>query len=227
MRIFIASLILLTTVYTVAQESAEQKLSDFESLIVQGRFTVDIKQSDDMRSVAVKHSPEVDLDKLSYTYTGKKLTIKYSGSLLNDVDLHLTLYVKKFSYIEAKQGAEVRVDKKFDFKDQPLTLKADSGGKLSVNIEAPWVVAEITKGGSIRVTGKTEVFTAEIKTGGTIGAAHLESETVNAKISLGGEIICYPLKHLDAQVTSGGTISYKGKPSVDQKIRLGGTIESI
>lgn len=223
-------LLLLISIHSLAifsQQTAEQKLAEFDELIVQGRFTVDIKYSDEMKAVAVAHSKEVDLDNLSYSYTNKELKIKYSGSLLDDVDLNITIYTNSFLYLEAKQGSEIRVDKTFDFKNNPISLKSDAGGKISIELSVPAVTAEITKGGSIRLTGRTELLDATVKTGGTIGASHLEATNVNAKVSFGGEIICHAEKVLDAQVTSGGTISYKGKPNVKEKIRLGGTIEAL
>lgn len=227
MKYLLFFLTFFSSIAFFAQQTAEQKLADFDELIVQGRFTVDIKYSDEMKAVATVHGDEVDLDNLSYTYTNKTLKIKYSGSLLDDVDLNITIYANNLIYIEAKQGSEIRVDKAFDFKNKPISLKSDAGGKISVKFNVPAVTAEITKGGSIRMTGETEQLNATVKTGGTIGAANLKASNVTAKVSFGGEIICNAGKELDAQVTSGGTINYKGKPKLKEKIRLGGTIEAL
>lgn len=210
-----------------SQKTAEQNLADFDKLTVQGRFTVDFKYSDEMKAVAVVHGDEVDLSSLSYTYVENTLKIKYSGSLLEDVDLNITIYANNLLSLEAKQGAEIRVDDDFDFKGNPISLKSDAGGKILIKLDVPAITAEITKGGSIRMTGKTKQLNATVKTGGTIGAVNLKASNITAKISFGGEIICNAAKLLDAQVTSGGTISYKGKPKVIEKIRLGGTIEQL
>lgn len=227
MKYLILLFTLLNSLSHLAQQTAEQKLADFDELIIQGRFTVDIKYSDEMKAVAAVHSEEVDLDNLTYTYTNKTLRIKYSGSLLDDVDLNITIYANNILYLEAKQGAEIRVKDDFDFKNNPISLKSDAGGKILVKVSVPAVTAEITKGGSIRLSGRTELLDATVKTGGTIGAVNLKANNVNAKVSFGGEIICSASKSLDAQITSGGTISYKGEPTVKEKIRLGGTIEAL
>ncbi|MEX2484672.1 MAG: DUF2807 domain-containing protein [Brumimicrobium sp.] len=211
----------------LSQETTEQKLSSFEELIIQGRFTVDIEYSSEMKAVAVEHSKEVDIENLSYTYSNKSLKIKYSGSLLDDVDLNITLYIPSFKYLEARNGTEIRVDKKFDFQNNNIGVKSVSGGKIAIHANTPRINAEISKGGSIRLSGVTEHLKAEVKTGGTIGAANLDAKKVDAKISFGGEIICKASEELDAQVTSGGTISYEGEPKVKEKIRLGGTIEQL
>src|SRR5690554_7896355 len=90
---------------------------------------------------------------------------------------------------------------------------------LIENINAPTVKAEITKGGSIRITGKTELFEPTVKTGGTIAAVRLKSKEVIANITFGGEIICGPTKILNAKVTSGGTINYTGNPDIRSEER--------
>jgi hypothetical protein len=227
MKYLVLLIVAFNSLTFLAQETAEQKLSEFDELVIQGRFTVDIKYSSEMKAVAVVHSDEVDLDNLSYTYTNKELKIKYSGSLLDDVDLNITLYINNILYLEAKQGTEIRVDKEFDFKNNAISLKSDAGGKISVKLDVPSVIAEITKGGSIKLSGKTEQLNATVRTGGTIGAANLKANSVTAKVSFGGEIICNVDEILDAQVTSGGTINYKGEPKITEKVRLGGTIEAL
>lgn len=227
MKYLLLLLLSLSTLSLLAQKTAEQRLADFDELIIQGRFTVDVKYSNKMKAVAVVHSEEVDLDNLTYSYTNKTLKIKYSGSLLDDVDLNITIYANNILYLEAKQGAEIRVEDDFDFKNNPVSLKSDAGGKILIDVSVPAVTAEITKGGSIRITGRTELLDATVKTGGTIGAVNLDASNVNAKISFGGEIICSASKTLEAEITSGGTINYKGEPTVKEKIRLGGTIEKL
>jgi hypothetical protein len=227
MKYLVLLIVALNSLTFLAQEAVEQKLAEFDELVIQGRFTVNIKYSSEMKAVAVVHSDEVDLDNLTYTYKNKTLKIKYSGSLLDDVDLNITLYVNNLLYLEAKQGAEIRIDKGFDFKNNPISLKSDAGGKILVKLDVPAVTAEITKGGSIKLSGKTEQLNATVRTGGTIGAVNLKASSVAAKISFGGEIICNVDEILDAQVTSGGTINYKGEPKVTEKVRLGGTIEAL
>lgn len=212
----------------LSQDITAYELSTFEELIVIGNFTVEIVQSDKKEAIVKEHSEEVDLNNLSFSYTKSTLTIKYSGSFVESIDIHLVLYYPAaLPRIEARRGAEIRVNQAGSF-DSSVSYKADSGSKLLIeNISAPLVKAEITKGGSIRLTGKTEIFEPTVKTGGTIGAARLNSKEVNASITFGGEIICAPDKLINAKVTSGGTISYSGNPKVTQKITLGGTIEKI
>src|SRR5690606_17670556 len=125
------------------------------------------------------------------------------------------------------RGAEIRINEAGDFESS-VSYKVDYGSKMLIeNITDPTVKAEITKGGSIRLTGKTELFEPTEKMAGTIAAVHLKAKEGIANITFGGEIICGPTKILNAKVTSGGTINYNGNPDITQKITLGGTIEKI
>jgi len=222
----ISSFFIVSTV--LSEEATTYELSKFEELVVIGNFTIEIVQSDRKEATVSKHSEKVDLKNLSFSYTNKVLTIKYSGSFVETIDIHLIMYYPTpIKSIEARRGAEIRVNEAGEF-DSTVSYKADSGSKMLIeNINAPLVKAEITKGGSIRLTGKADIFEPTVKTGGTIAAVNLKTEEVTASITLGGEIICAPTKSLNAKVTSGGTINYTGKPEVTQKITLGGTIEKI
>lgn len=224
--LMITSLFFIHT--AIGKETTAYELSNFESLVVIGNFPVEVVQSDRKEAIVNKHSDKVDLNNLSFSYTNKVLTIKYSGSFVETVDLHIIIYTPSpIANVEARRGAEIRINEAGDFESS-VSYKVDSGSKMLIeNINAPTVKAEITKGGSIRITGKTELFEPTVKTGGTIAAVRLKSKEVIANITFGGEIICGPTKILNAKVTSGGTINYTGNPDITQKITLGGTIEKI
>src|SRR5690554_1359062 len=214
--------------FALSEETVAYELSKFDELVIIGNFPVEIVQSDRKEAIVNKHSDEVDLKNLSFSYSNNKLTIKYSGSFVETIDIHLVLYYPTpIPSVEARRGAEIRIKEAGEF-DSSVSYKADSGSKMLIeNIKATLVKAEITKGGSIRLTGETEFFEPTVKTGGTIAAVHLKSNEVDAAVTFGGEIICAPIKKINAKVTSGGTISYTGKPEVNQKVTLGGTIEKI
>lgn len=228
MRYILFFVLLVTSFNLFAQRTKEYDLMKFDKLIIQGRYTAEIHYGDSAKIEAVAHEGDINFDDLSLTYSDESLTIKCRGSLIEDINLNLIITLPKLNYLEAKQGCEIRVDKNFNFNRKPVHLFSDSGGKISLTgIDAPWVKAEISKGGSIKISGTTSLFDASVRAGGTIGAAKLKAKKVTAEVKLGGEIICFPQEKLDASVTSGGTIDYKGSPKVSQQIRLGGNINNI
>jgi hypothetical protein len=211
---------------TFSQKTTVYDLSNFEQIIVIGNFPVEIIQSD-RKEVIIKND-KANLDKLSFSYTKKTLTIKYNGSFVEEIGIELTLFHQGLiTLVEARRGAQIKLKDAGEFSST-VSYKADSGGKIVVdNILAPLVKAEVTKGGSISINGETPIFEPTVKTGGTIASVRLKSQEVNANITFGGEIICAPIKLLNANVTSGGIINYTGNPKVTEKITFGGTIEKI
>lgn len=229
MKFFLVLFSILTLFSSVyGQEITAFELSNFERLVVIGNFPVEVIQSDKKEATVNKKGDKVNLDNLSFSYTQKTLTIKYSGSFVEGVGIELTLYHPGLiNTIEARRGTQIKVRNAGIFAST-TSYKADSGGKLEIdNVQAPLVKAEVSKGSSISINGETPIFEPTIKTGGTIASVRLISQEVNANITFGGEIICAPIQILKANVTSGGTISYVGNPDVTQKITLGGTIERI
>ncbi|WP_107037831.1 GIN domain-containing protein [Brumimicrobium mesophilum] len=210
------------------QDATAYDLANFDQLIVIGNFPVEIINSDRKEAIVDKKDSKANLDNLSFSYSQKVLTIKYSGSFVEDVGVSLKLYhTGLISTVEARRGAQIKINDAGTFYST-VSYKADSGGKLTIDdVISPLVKAQVTKGGSISITGETPIFEPNIKTGGTIAAVRLKSKEVNAYITFGGEIICAPIEILNANVTSGGTINYTGNPKLTEKITLGGTIEKI
>jgi hypothetical protein len=217
----------IVQLFTFSQESKTYDLSSFEELIVIGNFPVKYVKSDRKEAIVSIQDSTVELDNLSFSYSNDELTIKYSGSFVDDIDIAITMYAPKPRIIEARRGTEIRFEDAGKY-DEILTLKCRSGGKILIkNVEATDISAEVKKGGSIRIVGKTEVFHSTIKTGGEIAAVYLKAQEVEATVKFGGEILCAPKKRINATVISGGTINYTGDPEVSQKIRLGGNIAKI
>lgn len=222
-------IISLFTGLAFSQETINKPLSEFSEIAIVGRYTAEIFQGDEFKVTYTLGNKEVENEKLEFSFKNDRLTIQYSGGALNDIDLHLKITVPQLTYIEAKHGVQIRVSKNFEFTKKGIEFQSYSGGKILATCnKSNWVKASVNQGGSIRIKGKTLSAEYSVKTGGTIGAANLKANKVDASVTMGGEIICHAEELINAKVTSGGTINYKGDPKkVNEKTRLGGTIEKI
>lgn len=217
----------LTQFIVSSQETKTIRLADFTEISVFGRFTVDIKYGEEPFANMIIGFDDVDPDKVQFNYSGKKLTIKYIASVISDKDLNIVIFVPNLFKINARSGAQIRVDKSFVLNNSTVTLTSASGGKIQASVETPWLTAAVSQGGSISIQGSAIQFDATVKTGGTIGSVSLVAKKVDAQINLGGEIICYAEEILKARVSGGGTISYLGPAEVTESIKFGGTIEKM
>jgi hypothetical protein len=66
-----------------------------------------------------------------------------------------------------------------------------------------------------------------VATPGTLSAFDLESDKVKITVSSGGQAKIYVEEELDAQASSKGFISYKGKPSKINRNATSGGIISV
>lgn len=221
------NLIILSTVLLsfIAFGSTKQ-IGAFSELVVNSRISIELIQSDNF-SLEITENEEVDLNKLSLNYKGEVLSINYSGNLIKGLPVKLKLYCSNLRSIKANSGSEISMSNDFIVTGNRVKYTAFAGGKLNVHSNCKYTTVEVKQGGSVTVEGNTENLIAKVTTGGLIATSFLNAQDVMAEVNLGGEIICYALKSLDAKVTSGGTISYAGNPEVTKKIVLGGTIENV
>lgn len=217
----------LTPFIVSSQETKTIRLADFTEISVYGRFTVDIKYGEEPFANMTIGYDDVNPDKVQFNYSGKKLTIKYIASVISDKDLNITIYAPTIHKVDARSGAQIRVDKSFILSNSTISLSSASGGKIKASVDTHWLEATVSQGGSVSVQGNANLFDAKVKTGGTIGSVSLVAKKVDAQINLGGEIICYAEEILKASVSGGGTISYTGPAEVTESIKLGGTIEKM
>ncbi|MEO9257271.1 MAG: DUF2807 domain-containing protein [Crocinitomicaceae bacterium] len=211
-----------------SQEFWSKKLSEFSTISIQGRMQVVLASGDEYKVEANIHGDNVDIDKLVFIYKDSKLSVRYQGGAFADVDLILTFYLPKSVDIEVKEGVELRMKDGYVLKKDKLMITAFAGGKIAATVASEKVTAEIHQGGSIRLSGSTTDLDCHVFTGGTIATISLKAKNVTASVAMGGEIITTAEDNLDAKVTSGGTISYKGEPKKKtEKITLGGKIEKL
>lgn len=219
---------LITAFFSSSKDVYEKKIVGFTAIEVIGRFTIDLEQGEDFMIKYFVDDPEIDTSDISFKLENDLLIIRYSGGLAKHVDLHFEVTMPNVKSVHCKNGAELKTKKAFQLNKEKISLTARNGGKMFVQFdETEKLFAKISQGGAIRVVGTSASSIYEVYTGGSIAAINNETKKVSAKINFGGDIICAVSERLDAQITSGGTISYQGDPKVDEKIRIAGNIEKL
>lgn len=220
-------LLLLTSFLTLNASAQDRQLLAFKTISVQGRMHVDIVPGTAYHMETIAQSTDIDLNKLSLTYKGEQLVIKYSGGSLKNLQLNLVVHVPELSGIEARQGAMIKVDPKLSLKGAKVYLRAFAGSTIYADVNADWAEFRIDQGGDIFATGTIGQLESRVTTGGNIYAAKIQCKRASAEIKFGGYIDVNTTDALEATVTSGGTIRYKGSGQVIEKISLGGKIEKM
>lgn len=94
-----------------------------------------------------------------------------------------------------------------------LTVKLDGSGDMGVrNIKGTKVNAQLQGSGDIELSGNTQFAILDVNNSGTINASNLCSQVVNASVNGSGNITCYPVNEVTANVNGSGDVQYKGTP---------------
>jgi len=74
-------------------------------------------------------------------------------------------------------------------------------------------MVDISSAGEVVLEGKSTKLEVEVSSGGELDAYKLESESVSASASSGGDAKFSVSKDLEAHASSGADIRYRGNPS--------------
>ncbi|MBK9191059.1 MAG: DUF2807 domain-containing protein [Crocinitomicaceae bacterium] len=223
--IVLASLLISTFTASFAGE-IDKALDPFTTVVITGNYRITMVESTEEKIHVVNNDVNITDDKIIIEVNGGVLDIKIKGDTYKERDMDFTIYYKSVSHIEAKRGARVTLQN--TLKGEVIIFNCSMGGHVKGNIEAGTAKLKISNDGLINVTGTAKFAEMEVSTGGTLHAVELITETCVAKVTAGGSIKLNATVKLDASVTSGGNISYKGNPATfEESVKIGGTISKM
>ena len=138
------------------------------------------------------------------------VTVQYSGTLE-------AINVSSGAHLEAKNAVEAT----------NLELGGSSGGMMELKVRAKSLEIGASSGGILSIEGSTDDLEVDVSSGGMFKAYDLSSLKAEADASSGGVANFTVTEELTAEASSGGTISYMGKPkSVNIDSGFSGSIKS-
>ena len=202
------------------------KVDHFTTVNALGNFTVTLIKSDVEKVSVLNDDEELKDEKILVEVDGSELKIKIKNDAYKERELEVIVYYKSLTEIHSKRG--IRLTVKETLEADQITLNSYSGGKIKAKVMCETLKCSISKGGSIRVEGQSSIAEYKISAGGTIASVNNKADKILAKVSMGGEVICSANGKLDVEISSGGTVSYKGDPTeYSEKITLGGKVEKL
>lgn len=161
-------------------------------------------------------------NQLELTQVSDVLRLKMTGSyIMQGNKVEVTLYSSKVSSIIARKGAKIIQDKG-RIKDSSISLSANEGGRIEVDVQAVTVKAAATAGGYIEVKGTGISQDIDVAFGGNYFAKNLKSESAIVNVSGGGRAVVNVSKKIDAETRAGGFIEVYGNPKDRKQRKLAG-----
>ena len=196
-----------------------RNVGEFSSMKVYDKITVIIipsnenkveSESDDSSVETVNRNGELRIKMMpAKIFQGDQVTVK--------------VYYKNLNDIQASQGSSVSSNE--TWKANMLTLTANEGSRINLEIETGKLNVKTNSGGEVVVTGQADHQDIIVNSGGKFKGQNLESQSATVTSNAGGLAEVYATESVDAKTRAGGVIDVYGDPD-DRKFKnvIGGKI---
>jgi hypothetical protein len=220
-----ALFLILSPVIAHAQYIRANQLEPFTKIAVFGNFDIEIikgekdsirleSEADILGNVKIKNEDKVL--KLSAT---DKLFSKYHN-------LKVKLIYRELVGIQLSGGSELQSS--LPIQANSMEIAARSGATVNLKGDLMNLKINVDEGATITLEGKGRNSSIECGTGGIFNAYDFTCDSMIVKTNMGGIAKVAATKMLDASVSAGGQISYRGEPTIKkEKTFLGGSIEKV
>jgi hypothetical protein len=222
MRKFIFLGLFFASIITFAQNSITKSLGSFTTLKVYNGIDVELVKSDKFNAVVTgEKSSKVKFKAINDTL---KIILSFPETTAEGKAKITLYYANDLAVIDANEGAVITSKK---IKQQKVEVKAQEGAFINMVIDVKHLKVKSTSASVIKLSGKTKNQTVKVDLGANYHGFNVAVSSMNIiRAGSGAKAEVQSGEVLDAKVSFGGSIFYKGTPEVlkDKKV-IGGVIE--
>ena len=207
-----------------SQKTEERTLASFDKLKVSSEVKVYLtKGNEEKVKIVVKGIELYDVETI---VSGKTLEIELKRGIYVDVIVELFLTYTEIREISVSSSGRVSLQN--PISGDKMVLNASSNGELVAELNLKTVDIRVGQGAVVRVNGKTGSIDAKVSTGGILSAFDIQSDSTYVNVNSAGNAKVNALMLLDANVRTGGTLTYKGNPAIRNiKTGIGATVNVL
>jgi hypothetical protein len=158
--------------------------------------------------------------------SGGKLSIRVKENVqLND--FKLTVEVAMVSLHELATTSAGSIEGRNKIQTGEAYLNLSSAGSIRLEIEAQRLYTNLSSAGNLYLTGEAEYHESSVSSAGSLYATDLATETTRISISSAGNGNVNVSKNLYANLSSLGSLYYKGNPQVYSSVSSVGRIVQL
>ena len=212
----------LMSVLASAQTTITKSLGEFSTIKVYNGIDVElIKSTENKITVTGEKAEKVTIKNKNNTL---KISLKFPETTADGkvkVKLNYTTILK---IIDANEGATITGK---GIKQTQIEIKAQEGAFINMVIDVKHLKVKSSSGAVIKLSGSTKNQNVNADLGGMYhGYKLMVSDLNHVRAGSGSKVEVQAGETLDAKVSFGGSIFYKGKPEVfKNKKVIGGVIE--
>lgn len=223
-RIVIITGFILVNYFTYSQQTEERKLSSFDKVNVLSEVNVYMNKGTEENVKVSAYG--IDLAEVETIINGKTLQIQLTRGVQKNAKIDIYVTYKEVRDLSVAAAGKISVQD--TLKGDKVVLNAITNGEIDSELNLKTVDINIGQGGVVRLTGKVGSIDAKLSTGGILSAIDLQSDSTYVKVSSTGNAKVTANSLLDADVKTGGNLTYAGKPSQKNiKKGFGTTVTSI
>ena len=216
----------LTSLSLVSQSKISKNLGDYSELKVYNGIEVELIKSDKQAlEITGEKSERVRVKNVDNTLKlSMKFSVKPSENAADGKVLIKLYYNKKIDIIDANEGATITGK---DFNQEKLEVNAQERAFINLTSSVKTLHVRTSSGGIVKLSGTADNQEVDVDLYGTYHGFNMKvsgNSTVKAGTGAKAEILAGTT--LNAKVSFGGSIFYKGNPEVikDKKV-IGGIIQ--
>lgn len=223
MKKFFIYITLFLTTSLVAQSSITKTLGDYAILKVYNGIEVELVKSDKQELVITGEKAKKVIVKNVRNIL--KIYLGFPEALANGKAKVVLYYNKEIAVIDANEGAIITGK---EIKQPKVEIKSQEGAFINLVVNTNHLTVKSVSAGVIKLSGQAKNQNIEVNNGGIYHGYQLKVSNISIiRAALGGKAEVVAGETLDAKISFGGTIFYKGTPEVlKTKKVLGGTIEA-
>lgn len=158
----------------------------------------------------------VDIEKVKSEIENGKLVVKikkkWSDWNMKKTDVTAIItYAQELEGVSSSSGANVQSEN--SIISDNLELDASSGAEIEVDVQCQTVTVEVSSGARVEANGSTTDITIDISSGATYRGYDLSAKNANVEGSSGASAQISVSNSLEADVSSGASVKYRGNPS--------------
>jgi hypothetical protein len=208
----------------ISQTTITKNIGDFNELKVYNGIEVELLKSEEQKLVITGEKAEKV--KVKNTNGKLKITLKFPD-LSADGKVSIKLYYKdEIKVIDGNEGATITGDA---IDQSQIEIKAQERAFIDLTLNIKHLYVKSSSGGIIKLTGSSKNQDVDLDLYGVYHGYDLKvSDNSSLRVGSGAKAEINAGETLNAKVTFGGSIFYKGNPEVikDKKV-AGGIIRNV
>jgi len=207
-QILIITGFIIANYFSYSQQIEERKLTSFDKVNVLSDVNVYMSKGSEEKVKVSAYG--IDLSDVETIINGKTLQIQLTKGVQKNARIDIYITYKEVRDLSVAAAGKISIQD--TLMGDKVVLNAITNGEIDSELKLKTVDINIGQGGVVRLTGKVGSIDAKLTTGGILSAINLQSDSTYVKVSSTGNAKVTANSLIDADIRTGGNLTYAGKP---------------